>query len=134
MDDKMITNQVDAALLRRAQELGAAAPSQSRSATKPAGQPFGDILAKEIAHKDLKFSAHAQARIRSRSIQMTGERMDRLQGAVELAEQKGAKDALVLLDDLALVVSIKNRTVITAVDGEALKENVFTNIDSAVIT
>ena len=48
-------------------------------------------------------------------------------------EKKGARDSLVLMQDLALVVSVKNNTVITAVDGESLKENVFTNIDSAVI-
>jgi flagellar operon protein len=56
-----------------------------------------------------------------------------LQRAVSRAEEKGAKDSLVLLRDLAFIVSVKNRTVVTAVDGEHIKENVFTNIDSAVI-
>jgi flagellar operon protein len=56
-----------------------------------------------------------------------------LNQAVDRAESKGAKESLVLMDQLALIVSIKNRTVITAVDGESMKENVFTNIDSAVI-
>ena len=51
---------------------------------------------------------------------------------MDRAAQKGARESLVLLDDVALVVSIKNRTVITAVDAANLKENVFTNIDSAV--
>ena len=54
-------------------------------------------------------------------------------GGVEKAQRKGARESLVLLDDVALVISIKNKTVITAVDKEKLKENVFTNIDSAVI-
>ena len=49
------------------------------------------------------------------------------------AEQKGSKDSLVLLDDLAFVVSVKNKTVVTAVDSNRAKENVFTNIDSVVI-
>ena len=52
---------------------------------------------------------------------------------VDRAAAKGAKESLVLVDNAALVVSIKNRTVITAVDQAHLKENVFTNIDSAVI-
>jgi flagellar operon protein len=52
---------------------------------------------------------------------------------VDKAEAKGAKESLVLVDDVALVVSVKNRTVITAVDRQHLKENVFTNIDSAVV-
>jgi flagellar operon protein len=56
-----------------------------------------------------------------------------LQGAVQRAASKGARDALVLMDDLAMVVSVTNRTVVTVVDKDNLKQNVFTNIDSAVI-
>jgi flagellar operon protein len=56
-----------------------------------------------------------------------------LKDAVNRAEAKGAKESLILMDRLALVVSVKNRTVITAVDDQNLKDNIFTNIDSAVI-
>ena len=56
-----------------------------------------------------------------------------MENAVGKAREKGARDSLILMDNLALVVSIKNNTVITAVDEQSLKENVFTNIDSAVI-
>ena len=65
--------------------------------------------------------------------------MGRLSEAVDRAEAKGAREALVLMpgaertDDLALVVSVKNRTVITAMDGNSIQDNVFTNIDSAVV-
>ena len=65
--------------------------------------------------------------------------MDRLNKAVDRAAAKGARDALVLIpgasrtDDLALVVSVVNRTVVTAMDGERMRESVFTNIDSAVV-
>ncbi len=59
--------------------------------------------------------------------------MERLQGAVQRAANKGSRDALVLMDNLAMVVSVKNRTVVTVVDKDNLKQNVFTNIDSAVI-
>lgn len=82
---------------------------------------------------DVRFSAHAQSRLESRQIALKAGHLDRLQGAVNRAAGKGAKDALVLMDDLAMVVSIPNRTVITVVDKENLKQNVFTNIDSAVI-
>jgi flagellar operon protein len=64
---------------------------------------------------------------------MEGAQMNRLEDAVQRAADKGSRDALVLMDDLAMVVSVKNRTVITVVDKESLKQNVFTNIDSAVI-
>jgi len=60
--------------------------------------------------------------------------MARLQDGVERAAAKGAREALVLMDDMAFVVSVKNRTVITAVDAARMKHNVFTGIDSAVIT
>lgn len=85
------------------------------------------------AEGDLRFSAHAQTRLRSRHIALAETHLDRLNGAVARAANKGSRDALVLMDDLAMVVSVKNRTVVTVVDREHLKENVFTNIDSAVI-
>lgn len=81
----------------------------------------------------LKFSAHAQTRIQSRQIALGAAEMQRIEGAVEKAAAKGARESLVLIDQTALVVSVPNRTVITVVDRESLKQSVFTNIDSAVI-
>jgi flagellar operon protein len=95
----------------------------------PESTSFADVL----AQKTLKFSRHANEMIARRGIDITGNRMDRITDAVDKASAKGAKDSLILVDDLALVVSVKNRTVITAIDGSSLKGNVFTNIDSAVI-
>jgi flagellar operon protein len=59
--------------------------------------------------------------------------LDRLNGGVARAAAKGSRDSLVLLDDTAFVVSVRNRTVITAVDRARMRDQVFTNIDSAVI-
>ncbi len=81
----------------------------------------------------LRFSAHAQTRLQSRRITLDASHLQRLQGAVQRAAGKGSKDALVLMDNMAMVVSVKNRTVVTVVDSDNMKENVFTNIDSAVI-
>ena len=81
----------------------------------------------------LKFSAHAQTRLQSRQISLDSSHLNRLQGAVQRAAGKGSRDALILMDDLAMVVSVSNRTVITVVDKDSMKQNVFTNIDSAVI-
>jgi flagellar operon protein len=92
---------------------------------------FENVLQEEL--RGLKFSKHAQERLDSRQIRLNDTDMVSLQRAVSRAEEKGAKDSLVLLRDLAFIVSVKNRTVVTAVDGEHIKENVFTNIDSAVI-
>ena len=81
----------------------------------------------------LRFSAHAQTRLQSRHIDLQAGHLSRLQSAVGRAANKGSKDALVLMDDMAFVVSVTNRTVVTVVDKDNLKQNVFTNIDSAVI-
>jgi len=98
------------------------------------GPDFHDILLEKLGSgRELKFSAHAQNRIQSRNIPLTAENIQQLVKAVELAEQKGARDSLILMENLAFIVNIGNRTVITAMDGESMKENVFTNIDSAII-
>lgn len=96
--------------------------------TPGTGPDFSTILADR-----LKVSNHAQTRLQSRDIQLDAAKWERVLQGVERAAQKGAKESLVMVDDVALVVSVRNRTVITAVDQQHLKENVFTNIDSAVI-
>jgi len=96
----------------------------------PEDRAFENVLQEEL--KGLKFSKHAQERLDSRDIRLNEADMASLQRAVSRAEEKGAKDSLVLLRDLAFIVSVKNRTVVTAVDGEHINDNVFTNIDSAV--
>lgn len=82
---------------------------------------------------EIKFSSHAQQRMRTRSISFSPQEMEQIQSAVSKAAAKGARESLLLINNKALVVSVPNRTVITAVDEASLKENVFTNIDSAVI-
>lgn len=86
-----------------------------------------------VPGSSIQWSAHALARLKQRGIELDGTQHARLETAVDKAAAKGAKDALVLLDDTAMVVSVKNRTVITALGMHQAKENVFTNIDSAVI-
>ena len=81
----------------------------------------------------IKFSGHAKERITNRNVELDTAKMERLNEAVDRARAKGAKETLVLLDDIAMVVSVKNNTVITVMTGDNLKENVFTNIDSAVL-
>ncbi len=108
-----------------------AVPRQTPAGVKT---PFNQVLQEELQKgEELKFSRHAQERLDLRKIKITPHHLERLNAAVQKAQAKGARESLVLIDDLAFVVSIKNKTVITAVDGESRKENVFTNIDSAVI-
>lgn len=92
---------------------------------------FSEVLQNKLG--ELRFSAHAQQRMASRGIHLDPEDEARLREAVDKAQAKGARDSLILLRDMAFVVSVENRTVITALDGQSLRENVFTNIDSAVV-
>jgi len=95
---------------------------------------FGDTLGSVLnKSKEVKFSGHAQERLKTRNIQLDPQQMQRISDAVDRAAGKGARDSLLLVDDLAAVVSVENRTVITVVDNASLNSNVFTNIDSAVI-
>jgi len=99
-----------------------------------AAHPFESVLQTAVDRgTGLKFSAHAKERLQTRNITFTPGELGRIQGAVEKAASKGARSSLLVMKDVALIVSVTNRTVITAVDGNSLKENVFTNIDSAVI-
>lgn len=97
----------------------------------PAERSFDAILQKEL--QEVKFSKHAQERLNERNIQLNQQDLSHLHHAIAMAEKKGANDSLVLLRDMAFIVSVKNKTVVTAMHGESMKENVFTNIDSAVI-
>jgi flagellar operon protein len=81
----------------------------------------------------VKFSNHAVERMMSRGIHFSPEDVSRLNEAVSRAASKGSKDSLILMNDSALIVSVKNKTVVTVMDKNALKENVFTNIDSTIV-
>ncbi|MDF2924719.1 MAG: flagellar biosynthesis protein [Paenibacillaceae bacterium] len=81
----------------------------------------------------LRFSHHAELRLKQRGIVLQQEQMQRLESAVDKAAAKGAKDSLLIMNDLAFIVNVKNRTIVTAMDGAQLKDNVFTQIDSAVV-
>jgi len=100
---------------------------------KDSSSEFDSILNAVLEESKIKFSGHAKERITNRNIPLDELKIERLNNAVERARAKGAKETLVMLDDVAMVVSVKNNTVITVINGESLKENVFTNIDSAVL-
>ncbi len=82
---------------------------------------------------NIKFSNHAIERMQSRGISYSPEDLGKLSQAISKAAAKGSKDTLILMDHSALIVSVKNNTVVTVMDKNALKENVFTNIDSTIV-
>lgn len=101
--------------------------------SQTAGPSFRQILEeKQFGTGELRFSKHANERLASRNIRLSTEQKQRLEGGVERASQKGIKDSLVMVDNMAFIVNVANRTVITAV-GEG-DDKIFTNIDGAIIT
>ena len=109
------------------------APLPGNVRTAPATAPAPAMNAAASAATGVKFSNHAIERMQSRGIKFSPEDMKRLGDAVGRAASKGSKDSLILMNDAALIVSVKNNTVVTVMDKTALKENVFTNIDSTIV-
>jgi flagellar operon protein len=112
--------------------LGAPSPTATKPATRPLDGPsFGDVMARRTI--GIQFSGHALQRIERRGIDIGPQTLHRLQEGIDRAAGKGARESVVLVDGTAFVVSVRNKTVITAVDPAHMRDHVFTNIDSAVI-
>ncbi|NFA60010.1 flagellar biosynthesis protein [Clostridium sporogenes] len=92
-----------------------------------------DKVNKKSKEESFIISKHAFDRMKSRNINLSEEDMNSINKAINIADKKGSRECLILCKDAALITSIKNRTVITAMTKEESKDNVFTNIDSAVI-
>ena len=107
-------------------------PAQGGPAAPLKGPSFDEVLRQRVG--TVKFSGHALQRVERRGIDLdSNNTLARLESGVERAASKGARDSVVFVDGTAFVVSVRNKTVITAVDSEHMREHVFTNIDSAVI-
>jgi flagellar operon protein len=99
------------------------------------GEDFSSILSQKLNEsREVKISKHAAMRLEARNINLDANRVERLKNAVDKASTKGVRDTLVVMDDVAFVVNVNARTVITAVNQSELKDNVFTHIDGAVFT
>ena len=109
----------------------AGAPSSPSRAQRVDGPSFAEIFRQHAG--TLHFSQHALQRVERRGIDLSNGTLNRLEAGAARAAGKGSRDSVVFVDGTAFVVSIRNKTVITAVDKEHMREHVFTNIDSAVI-
>ena len=101
----------------------------------PQGLSFEEIWKKKTGETDteLRFSKHAANRLADRSINLSDNQLNRLTEGAKKAGEKGIKETLVMVDQLAFIVNVPNNTVITAMDQTQANENIFTNIDGAVI-
>ena len=96
-------------------------------------RPTPSVALTQRGLSEVKFSNHAIDRMVNRGIQFTKADLTKLNEAVDRAGAKGSRDSLILMNDSALIVSVKNKTVVTVMDRAQLKENVFTNIDSTIV-
>ena len=106
------------------------------AAAKGGGETFGAVFQRELERtqsRQVAFSKHAMARAEERGIEVTDTLLDRLTDSVERAQAKGATNILALDRSLAFIINVPNSRVITAMSQEEMKENIFTNIDGAVI-
>lgn len=106
--------------------------SGPKTRREPVAGAFKNILQSQV-EKKVVFSKHCLKRLEENGITLSTAQVERLNEGVEKARAKGARDSCMVMDDMAFVVSVNNRKVITVVEGSRMKENVFTNIDSAVI-
>ena len=93
---------------------------------------FKDVL-DNVKSKDEGFTVSKHAALRLNEINFTEEDMKQIEKGFEIANDKNSKNTVMLYKDVALIASVENKTIITAVDKERAKDNIFTNIDSVVI-
>lgn len=108
----------------------------SSAASESSGVSFEEILKQKqdvTENSELKFSKHASMRLEDRHISLSQEQSERLETGVLKASEKGINESLVIVDSLAFIVSVPNKTVVTAMDQTESDSNIFTNIDGAVI-
>ena len=112
-------------------------PKEVNQKQNNTGVSFQDILKQQIGvteeSRELKFSKHATQRLDQRDIALSPDQSQRLEAGVQKASEKGIKESLVIVDSLAFIVNVPNQTVVTAMDQTESMDNVFTNIDGAVI-
>lgn len=108
----------------------APAPAGAGSVPMLGGPAFAELLARTPT---VVFSRHALERLQRRGIDLGERELHRLGDGVDRAAGKGSRASVVFVDGTAFVVAVPKRTVLTAVDPEHMREQVFTNIDSAVI-
>ena len=102
-------------------------PGVKNQAAEENGKSFADVF------DSLKFSKHATSRLQDRNIELSESQIGRLNAGMQKAGEKGINESLVLMDQMAFIVNVKNSTVITALNDSEMRDNVFTNIDGAII-
>ncbi|TKD70551.1 TIGR02530 family flagellar biosynthesis protein [Pseudalkalibacillus hwajinpoensis] len=107
-------------------------PLRTVQKQEPSKTSFADQL-KQTLQSEVSFSHHAKVRLEQHGISLSDSQLQKLNDGVTTAREKGSKESLMLMKDLAFVVSVKNNKVITAMKQEGMENQIVTNIDSALI-
>ncbi len=105
---------------------------RKQQAKKNNAANFSAMLQGEM-QTQVNFSKHAISRAAERGIELTPTLMEKLAGSVEKAQEKGAKNILAFDSTQAFIINVPYGRVITTMSGDEMKENIFTNIDGAVL-
>lgn len=115
-------------------KLKSASLQLQKTADTTPGVQFADLLQQEAQKaQSVQFSKHAARRVQERGIDMTDNLLNDLNQAVQKARVKGARDVVIIGESGAFIVNVPNNVVVTTMSGTEMKENIFTNIDSAVL-
>lgn len=106
-------------------------PIDNNKISNTNNKTFKEIFDNKAENANISFSKHASMRLNSRNLQLSNAQIKRVEDGIKRAEEKGIRDSLVLVDNIALLVNVKNKTVVTAIDNNS--EKVYTNIDGAII-
>ena len=93
---------------------------------------FEDIL-NEVKNKNQGFIVSKHAAQRLNEINFTEDDMNEIEKGFKIAKDKNSKNTVMIYKDVALIASIENKTLITAIEKDRAKDNIFTNVDSVVI-
>lgn len=133
MDDFLLRSRMNLPLTTGTAPIGGPAAQKSAVGREQEGPSFRELLEKMSGGSEITFSKHAAGRIEHREITLSESGLEKLRDGVEIARDRGIRDALILMDGSAFIVSAKNSTVITAMNSQELKNKVITNIDGTVI-
>ena len=133
MSDQINNNRynLNDSIIRQMEKVAPKTPKSVGTENLVSGKTFQEIFEKQ-SKQSISFSKHANQRTEERNINITQNDLSRLEDACTKADQKGIKDALVVMENSAFIINTPSRVVITALDKNEMKSNVFTNIDGAV--
>ena len=116
-----------------AESIGSGIKKLTQSSSANGVPAFDSVLKKKLEETEISFSKHALARAEERGLDVSNEKIARLKDGLRIAEEKGLKDPLILVENEAYIVNVKNARVITAIKSSDLKGRAVTNIDGTVI-